>query len=320
MRTRVKAVFYLPVGEGDRIDYLTDSIEAIYHHCSDDIVVMVMDDSGRKKHGETLREIFPELVVHPTEPRYQAKGLAGRHGYETIRIIKHAVDNYWFDIIMRIDTDALITGDRIEDDLIQLFNEKPTCGLLGRHTINVEGYHIDRGESKILFDRLNKLPYRLYFAWPMTVFNRIIRRAQGNGYVYGELVLGCATAYNFECAFRLAAFIDDFKWVRPIRGLAEDYFTTVFVKYVNMDLGDASHPEGPMAVQLKGIPLTLEKIIEQDKKVIHSIKNDERYSQDEIRAFFKNFRQQQLKERSVHVSSESTSERTEAGTSEASLK
>jgi hypothetical protein len=297
MPRKVRAIFYLPVGEGDRIDYLIDSIEAIHHHSGPDVVVMLMDDSGDKDHGQTLQKTFPNLIVHKTDPKFQGKGLAGRHGFETARILKYAVDNYWFDVIFRLDTDALITGDHIEEDLIQLFKEKPNCGLLGRHWVNAEGYLIDRGKSRELIDRLNRLPYRLYFLRAMTGLNRLIARAKCNGYIEGELVLGCATAYTYECAFRIAAFIDDFKSIRTLRGLAEDYFTTIFVKYVNLEYGDASHPEGPMAVQLKGIPLTLDELLANNKKVIHSIKNDQRYSQDEIRAFFRANRERQAKSR-----------------------
>lgn len=254
--------------------------------------MIIMDDSGSKMHGEALQKEFPDILVHKTEPRYQGKGLAGRHAYETVRLLKFAVENFWFDVILRVDSDALITGDDIHIPLKEIFDRYPNVGMIGRYWINTEGYRIHRGESAFLIDRLFRFPRRYAFFWGVTQFKKILRVAQSNGYVYGELVLGCATAYNYECAFRLTKFIDHFKGLRGIRGLAEDYFTTIFVKYVNMDLGNAGHPEGPMAVNLKGIPWSLEETVQKDKKIIHSIKNDDRYTQDEIRAFFRKYRNQ----------------------------
>lgn len=288
-------VTYLPVGESDRLDYVSDTIDSILHHCPADTVVILMDDSGDKRHGDKLKQVYPNIHVFRTEEKYQGKGLSGRHAYETVRLLKYAVENFWFETILRVDTDALITGDDIQADLQQIFDRYPSVGMIGRYWINTEGFRIHRGESAYLINRIRRFPWRFVFFRGVNCLNRLLRRAESNGYVYGELVLGCSTAYSYECAFRMSRFINDFKGLRGLRGLAEDYFTTIFVKYVNMDLGNAGHPEGPMAVNLKGIPWTLEEIISKDKKIIHSIKNDARYSQDEIRAHFRKHRMSRVK-------------------------
>ncbi|MBS1701964.1 MAG: hypothetical protein JST12_09910 [Armatimonadetes bacterium] len=293
MEKRISLIAYIPVGTSDRLDYVGDTIESIYHNSPDDVVVILMDDSGAANHGEALKVRYPKVHIFKTEPRYQGKGLSGRHAYETVRLLKYACENFWFDTILRVDSDALITGHNIHLCLQEIFERYPNVGMLGRYWINTEGYRIHRGESAFLIRRLQRFPLRLAFFRGVTCMNRIIWRAEQNGYVFGELVLGCATAYSYECAFRMAKFIDHFKGLRGLRGLAEDYFTTMFVKYVNMDLGNAGHPEGPMAVDLKGIPFTLEEIVAKDKKIIHSIKNDDRYTQNEIRAFFRAVRERE---------------------------
>jgi hypothetical protein len=299
VREAFDAIYYLPVGEKDRIDYVSDSIEAIYFHNSPRTKIILMDDSGVAQHGKKLQTIFPDVDVFLTDPKFQGKGLAGRHGFETVRTLKYAVEKYEFKVIIRHDTDALVTADGLDQDLIALFAKDPSVGILGRHWMNCEGYYIDRGVSRHFMKRLNSFPYRFYFLRSVTHLNRLVRRANRNGYITGELVLGCCTGYSYECAFRLAAFIDDFKGIRGIRGLAEDYFTTLFVKYVNMNLGDASDLNGPMALELVGIPMELEKVVEQNRKIIHSVKNDPRYTQEEIREFFRNRRQNWVGEKKL---------------------
>ena len=287
---RVKAIFYLPLGSKDRVDYVCDSIEAIYHHSQVRPVVILLDDSGTAQLGNEIKSIHTDVVVFPSEARWQGKGLSGRHAYETARLHNFAVENYVFDVIVRLDTDALITGDNIEDDFIDVFNAHPQIGVLGRHWFNSLGYRIHRGAGESFIRRLNLLPYRIVMFRQVGALNRIVKRAEQNGYIPGELVIGCVTAYSYECAFRISAFHSHFKHLRGLRGIAEDYLTTMFVKYVNMELGEAEEGSGPLAVQLRGITFSPAETIERGKKAIHSIKNDEQYTQDEIRTYFANFR------------------------------
>lgn len=291
---RVKAIFYLPVGSTDRADYVSDCIEAIYHHSDVRPAIILLDDSGKVKVGEQVKKLHPDVVILPTEPRWQGKGLSGRHAYETARVHDYAVNHYLFDVIVRLDTDALITGDNIEDDFIDTFRRHPQVGVLGRHWFNALGYRIHRGSGRFFIERVNRLHYRLAMFRPVTTLNRLVRRAERNGYVQGELVIGCVTAYSYECAFRISAFLRDFRGLRGLRGIAEDYMTTIFVKYVNMDLGEAEEGSGPLAVALKGLVFPPEEILSRGKKAIHSVKNDENFTQDEIREFFRRHREKRV--------------------------
>ena len=66
----------------------------------------------------------------------------------------------------------------------------------------------------------------------------------------------------------------------------------VFVFASGFKLADFGRPQDPLAVALDILPLEKERIISENKQMIHSLKKGIRgETEEELRAYFKGFRQ-----------------------------
>ncbi len=116
MAKSVKLVVVIPVGPTCIIDYIVDSIHSITHYTTPDCQIIIVDDSG-KDTGRALQELFQDLDVVKTPENYGKMGglyISLSMGYS------HAHRHYDFEALLRFDTDALVIGDRPEEDAIQL--------------------------------------------------------------------------------------------------------------------------------------------------------------------------------------------------------
>ncbi len=65
-----------------------------------------------------------------------------------------------------------------------------------------------------------------------------------------------------------------------------DQILQMYVRAVDLRLRAATAPGEPFAVQNRGLPYRLEELVARRHGIIHSVKNDQRYSENEIREFF----------------------------------
>lgn len=204
--------------------------------------------------------------------------------------------------ILRIDTDALVIAP-FARRVAQVFEQRPAVGMIGSYLVSPNGK--PRGYEywgELLKDMLRPwlrgarrrrtgrpLPISLW-GRPARL-RRIIRRAMGQGYVLGQSVQGGAYAISMTAINRLADrgyLADPMLWLNT--DLVEDVMMSMLVMASGMELmGFAANGE-VFGVLHRGLPDVPERLLERGYGVIHSVRNDPRFSEGDIRVFFQNMR------------------------------
>ena len=182
---KVELTVVIPVGPTCELDYVVDTIVSVRHYVTPSHVIIVLDDSG-KGTGAALREQFGDLVVLVTE-RIHGKG-AGLY-LNLSRGFAYAYENYEFDVLLRLDTDALVIGQNPEKDAIQYLNDNPDHGIIGSYRTDCNGDPRDFSWARKQLARELELAPALKHSGRLRgwlFLRRALRKARKNGYEPGE--------------------------------------------------------------------------------------------------------------------------------------
>lgn len=293
MKKHFDLIVVIPVGPNCNIDYISDTLDSIYHYCQCTFKIILSDDS-QKGTGKIIRMKFPDVEVLQREKSF---GLWGGL-YITLSIaFKHALDNYDFKALLRMDTDALITGLNPQEETIKLFEGNKMAGLVGFHRIgkftkDFMGTPINNSWAR---DQIlaNACSWRLILN-PIANYTlrKIYFNATYNGYELGESVFG--GAYFISPAFIKSlnneGYLPNYK-LRTVK-LEEDHIFSMLARLLDYDLIDLSMSNMPFGCAWKGLPASPEELYNKNKKIIHSTRFWKDLTESDIRSFFKNKRLQ----------------------------
>jgi hypothetical protein len=127
MKGSYDLVVVIPMGPGTPLDFIIDTIDSIYFYCNCELKLILADDSMLGT-GAQVKERFPNAdnLVNG-RPNGLAAGL-----YITLALaFRHAIQNYTFKTLFKVDTDALVIGPDPQADAEKLFLEHPNIGLAG---------------------------------------------------------------------------------------------------------------------------------------------------------------------------------------------
>jgi hypothetical protein len=204
---------------------------------------------------------------------------------------KHAVRQYNFRTLFKIDTDALVIGPNPQNDAEKLFEEHPEFGLAGLYksgnvTIDFNGNCFDNSWPRnYLFDitctwKVIKRPVANF------TLRKYFRKAFANGYNIGENVFG--GAYFLSEALLMALDEADLLPVYRLKNsrMEEDHIFSILAKVLKFDIGDLGRDELPFGVYWKRLPASPETLLLKKKKVIHSTRSWENLNEQDIRAYY----------------------------------
>jgi hypothetical protein len=123
------------------------------------------------------------------------------------------------------------------------------------------------------------------------VLRSIIHRAVHQGYTLGESVQGGAYAISTRALGKLAenGFLNDpLLWLDT--ALVEDVMMSMLVMAAGMQLFGYAADGEVFGVVHKGLADMPERLLERGYGVIHSVRNDARWSEQEVRDFFRTAR------------------------------
>jgi hypothetical protein len=280
----VVMVAVMPVGPDNNG---SDTIESILTYCTDSVVILAVDDSrnpATKKYLETV----DRRVVRLESSGY--KGIRGALFCSLAAAYVYAIEHYKFEVLFRVDTDALVIGPASETDAITYFKQHPQAGMLGSYKVDCNG---QRRDFKIVAYAMRKE----YGLRGMT--NRERRRtlrtwladARGHGYNVGEHILGAADFQSYACIRTIynKGYLAEANVFKD-SVISEDHFFSLLSVAAGFELADFATGDKPLGVRWKGLPDAPENLIKQGKKIVHSIKFWEDMNENEIRAYFKNTR------------------------------
>jgi hypothetical protein len=133
---------------------------------------------------------------------------------------------------------------------------------------------------------------RLLAPWQVwgrrAIIKRLVVSALGRGYHLGEHCLGGAFAVSAEMIDRMAGrgYLDDpLLWNRA--GCPDDVMLGIYARAVGMRCANLTREHEPFGLKFVGLPDTPDRLLARGFSIIHSIKNDGRFSEEEIRAFYR---------------------------------
>jgi hypothetical protein len=286
MKTQVKLIVIIPVGtlsSKNQPRHIADTIESVIHYTTPDRRIVIVDNSSPLNFGISLQTMYPELEVIRPPVNYRMYG--GLYKSLSLALL-HVHASYDFELLIKMDTDALLIGAGLEDAALAVLQANSNAGVLGN-------YFNDGVETKWPRDRI--LAECSSVGWlkdreRCATLRYYLQQARAHGYQPGEHVLGGTAVFSPAFVDRLVQngllLREEIKRSK----LQEDHLFGLFCKVTGLDLIRFAIPEHPLAVVWQGLPHSPEELVRLGAKVIHSTRYWEDMNEDEIRAFFKEHR------------------------------
>lgn len=277
-------VFVIPVGPTCRRDYVADTVESIRHYAPRARIILV-DDSLRGL-GNDLASRYNLIALEA-----RTHGVFGNLYLNLSDAFREALTQH-FRILVRLDTDGLISGSDFETKAIELFEKDPMLGSLGSFRIGFNGV----GVRNATWAKRRIIVYLTMHGWrkprEALFVARLIGRARRHGYALGDSIQGGATVYRYEAIVAL----DESRLLGRIEladtGLQEDYIFGLCLLSTGYHLGEFGNKFDrlPMGVDWKSLPAAPHELMELGKSIIHSTKRFEKMDEESIRAEFRSAR------------------------------
>lgn len=288
---QVKHIILIPVGPETTHEFVHDTLDSIRHYSDPDRRIIIIDDRGPGDRLQVDGDDIDVLVNLRKNGKHGKLHVALNHG------IKHAIHNYYFQVMLRMDDDALFIGYRPEDDAIHRFQAHTTTGQLGSFNMTCTGKERDLSwpakqlEAEMEVSQVKQDDKRSANNLARKL-RCIYKSARAHRYQLGEHCLGAATYYSYECLKRLVdqnmldiAEMDTSK-------LACDHLMSLLIRSIGMDLGEFEQGQDPLCLDWLSLPCAPDELIARGKKITHSVKRWGDMGQADIRDYFRQQRSQ----------------------------
>lgn len=279
-RRRYCAVYVVPTGPGEW-PALRDTIESILHYEDADTKVVVADDSSIDSRAGVVRKEFPQVDVIRT--RWPTSG-----GFRNYRLLACAVRaclaRYDFDVLGKIDTDALITGPGLSARATRRFQENPSLGMLGTYGLRGDGVPEDYTLDRWLLSRQISCNRSL---------GRLVDDARHNGYTgakcHGGIYFLARAA--LEEAERQGLLQRRMPWWLI---LAEDTLFSLMTLAAGYSLGSIGGPGESTISGQNFLPIPMKAVRSEGKLAIHSTRRGlDHETEEDLRSYFRMIRRQE---------------------------
>jgi hypothetical protein len=287
-----KGVFLIPFFDKD-IDQLMDTIESIRYYIKENYYIICINDCRHQKNIEKVdKDIASENIINFI-PEYEPDWPRNTYGSlfcKKYQAIEYAFKHYKFDYLVGMDTDALITGSDLFEHIDKYFGEHSSkIGLIGSYKIKVDGKRRTRWQWALI------ILYTTYITRNINkrsiFWTEWIPKAKENEYKLGEHILGGAFIFAYKCIKEIINLYP-YKLLLENRvyliNIGDDVIFSLLTFASGFKIGDFARLMDPMAIALDYLPISKERIIEEEKQLIHSVKKGlDGESEDELRTYFR---------------------------------
>lgn len=283
MKHSAKIVVVVPIGPNSSVEFIADTIESYIHYTNSTYKILLADDSHQQV-SEQVKKIYPDVdVIYTTKPM---GGMSGLY-INLAHAFNYALKHYDFDLVFKLDTDALVIGKEPEKEALEMFHTHPDIGIAGQYPTDYFGKPWDRGWPRARI--LNGV-----FTWKFirrpyanTLLRKLFIKAIDNGYRPGESVFGGAYFISRQALEKLngEGLLPYSKLVNL--NLGEDHLFSLLFKSAGYNLGDLSSGDASFACAWKGLPASPEELYFKKKKIIHSVRKWDNMDEKDIRRFYK---------------------------------
>ncbi len=262
---RQTAAFVIMAGPGERAG-LDDALESIARWHGDDAGIVVLDDATTDCTDTAIRSRWPDVVVVRNRwphamPPFQYPAIA--------RLLDTAIRQFDPDVVVKLDTDALLTGPGLVARAAGDFARRPELGLLG--TVEAPSYDLWVLRSE---RRTSLAIRRLHDAALAGGYDG--RKAHGGTYVLSREALQ---------RMRSGGWLH---WRPPLWTiLNEDASVALAVHACGLGVGWPAGDQVPIRSISHGMPIALEDTGAQGVLAVHSVRRGlAGESERDVRRFF----------------------------------
>jgi hypothetical protein len=179
---------------------------------------------------------------------------------------------------LKMDTDALVIGPFVEK-LASVVEKNPNAGTIGAYDRTPSGTPRDISKNAATVKSLYESG---------SIVAPHIGEALKHGYRFGEHCLGGAYAVSGQMLARMLKhkYLDDPSLWLPI-DCPEDVMVGIYTKAVACDYISYVEKNEVFGVRHRGLDDSPQRLAERGYSVIHAVKNDPKFSEEEIRRFFR---------------------------------
>jgi hypothetical protein len=268
-----KMVVVVPAGPNDDV---ADTLRSVLHYADPELIIVIDDTQGRGiglKHPK-LVEIPPDASTH--------RDLGGLW-VNLSKAFRYAVEHSEFDLLLRLDADALLLGPGIAEAAGDRFERSPEIGALGAYRISPDGGIRDWTSARRAL---------LIELWLRGIKYPSMRRklrklmAASPEYIRGEHALGGAVLYRGDTVREMyrRGLLGAPEFAHSILG--EDFIFGLITVAAGYHIADFSGPEDPLALRWKGLPAAPQELLAKGKLVTHSVRFWADMPEAEIREYF----------------------------------
>lgn len=268
-----KMIVVVPAGPKDDA---ADTLRSVLCYTDAEMILVVDDTHGR---GIGLED--PRIVVFT--PPGSPPGPFGGLWAKLAAAYRYAVDHADFDILLRLDTDALILGPGIAEAAAGRFAGDPEVGTLGAYRVGPDGNSRDWGPAAKMVNAELGLRGMRHPAVRRRVRSLV---AAAPDYVPGEHALGGALLLRGDM---VRIWADRGMLDYPELGeslMGEDHLFGLLTLAAGYRIADFSSPADPLAVRWLGLPAAPAELLATSKLVTHSVRSWGDMQEAEIREFF----------------------------------
>jgi hypothetical protein len=278
-------VFVIPVGPHCRPEFVADTIDSIRHFAPMARIILI--DDSRRGTAVELAERYRLTVLDA-----RVHGAFGNLYLNLSEGFREALKQP-FRILVRLDTDALISGSDFEAKAEACFQADQQLGSLGSFRIGYDRIGIrDRGWAKrrlLIFLALRSWT-KPRAGWTVST---LLLRARRHGYQLGDAIMGGAAVYRYEAVMALneANLLGRAELAET--GLQEDYIFGLCLFSIGFQLGEFGDQfdDLPMGVNWIGLPASPAELMRHGKSIIHSTKSFGTMDEEAIRKEFRAVRE-----------------------------
>ena len=269
------------------------AVASLFRHEPALPLLVVVDDSGDDavRHVRDLVPASCECVrtANPEPPTVHHLGV------NTLIALRQLAGRSDVGVAVKIDTDALVIAP-FAARLSAYFADHPDVGQVGRAERQCDGSPTDFGFYRTMVRKQRRRLQvwrspRWHVSQAFTGYRArvrtVSRRAAAHGLGDGVHCQGGAYAVSGEALRRLAdEGLLSGDAVGRGYGLAEDLMTSTLVAATGLRVVSLTADGEPFAVESHGLPFPPAEAAERGYAIVHSVKNDSRFSEDEVVRFF----------------------------------
>ncbi len=275
-----RLVVVVPIGPGCQPEFVADTLESVDCYSVPGRRLLLLDNSGRGTARKFADRPRTEVLVTPWRGSGGALYMSLSAGFA-------AALREPFDVLLRLDTDALVAGSGYEACAARYFAHHPRIACLGSYRTGYDGSARSFAPPR---RQLTRYFVRRAVRYPMGAAHvgLLVGRALRHGYELGESVLGGACLYSHRglSALCRAGLLGDQALART--GLEEDHIFALALRSLGFAFSafGSEDDDLPMGVKWIGLPASPEELISKRKAIIHSTRKWNDLDEGAIREVF----------------------------------